>query len=93
MHPDDPNTVWVAVLGHLFTTNPERGVYKTTDGGEHWKKVLFVDDKTGAVEVTIDPVHPERLYACMWQRDRKAWNFTEAGSGSGIWGSEDGGDN
>lgn len=83
MHPDDPNTVWVAVLGHLFTTNPERGVYKTTDGGEHWKKVLFVDDKTGAVEVTIDPVHPERLYACMWQRDRKAWNFT--GSRVRVW--------
>lgn len=93
VHPTKPNTVWVAALGHLYTTNPERGIFKTTDGGKSWKKTLFVDDKTGGVDLIIDPKNPDVLYAAMWQRDRKAWNFNGSGSGSGIYKSIDGGEN
>jgi photosystem II stability/assembly factor-like uncharacterized protein len=93
IHPTNPNTVWVAALGHLYTTNTERGVFKTTDGGKTWKKTLFVDDKTGAVDLIIDPKNPDILYAAMWQRDRKAWNFSGSGEGSGIYKSTNGGEN
>jgi len=93
IHPDDPNTVWVAALGHLYSPNSERGVYKTTDGGQSWEKTLFVNDNTGAVDLVIDPDNPDILYAATWERTRRAWNFVEAGEGSGIYKSTDGGDN
>ncbi len=93
LHPSDPNTLWVAVLGHLYSPNQERGVYKTTDGGQNWKKVLFVDGNTGAVDLSIDPQNPDVLYAATWHRERYAWDFIEAGSGSGIYRSNDGGEN
>lgn len=89
--PLDSNTVFVAALGHLYTNNKERGVYKTTDGGTTWKQVLYVNDTTGAIDVQMDPNNPHTLYACMWQRDRKAWNFSECGAGSGIYKSTDDG--
>ncbi|MCF6242805.1 MAG: hypothetical protein L3J74_15865 [Bacteroidales bacterium] len=92
IHPDKPNTVWVAALGHLYSSNPERGIYKTEDGGETWRKTLFVNDSTGAVDLVIDPENPDILYAAMWQRDRKAWNFKGNGKGSGIYKSTDGGE-
>ncbi len=92
IHPGDPNTVWVAALGHLYSPNPERGVFKTTDGGTTWKKVLFVDDNTGAVDVIVDPDDSNILYAAMWHRQRRAWNFTESGKTSGIYKSTDGGE-
>jgi photosystem II stability/assembly factor-like uncharacterized protein len=92
LHPDDPNTLWVAALGHLYSPNPERGVYKTRDGGASWKRVLYVDDTTGAVDLMLDPGNPDRLYAATWSRTRTAWNFEEAGSGSAIWLSEDAGE-
>ncbi|MCB9340537.1 MAG: glycosyl hydrolase [Lewinellaceae bacterium] len=93
MHPTDTNTVWVAALGHLYSPNEERGVYKTTDGGNTWNKVLFVDNRTGAVDMAIDPKDPNVLYAAMWHRERYAWDFVEAGEGSGIYKSTDGGEN
>ncbi|MEN8119382.1 MAG: glycosyl hydrolase [Bacteroidota bacterium] len=92
IHPTNPNTVWVASLGHLYSTNPERGIFKTIDGGKSWKKNLFVNDSTGAVDLVIDPKNPDVLYAALWQRDRKAWNFKGSGKGSGIYKSTDGGE-
>lgn len=92
LHPTDPNTVWVAVLGHLYSPNPERGVYKTTDGGNTWRRVLFVNENSGAVDLVIDPKDSNTLYATTWHRERRAWNFVEAGAGSGIYKSTDGGE-
>ena len=91
VHPTDPNTAWVAALGHLYTPNKERGVYKTTDGGKSWKQTLFADENTGAVEMDINPQNPNELYAAMWYKTRKAWNFEESGKTSGIYKSTDGG--
>jgi photosystem II stability/assembly factor-like uncharacterized protein len=90
---DDGNRVWVAALGHLYGPNPERGIYMSTDGGQNWDKTLFVNDSTGAVDLARDPRDPETLYAATWQRERKAWDFTESGPGSGIYHSRDGGSN
>ncbi len=92
LHPDDPNTVWVAAMGHLYSFNPERGVYKTTDGGQTWEKTLYIDEGTGAIDLIIDNSNPEVLYAAMWYRMRYAWNFVESGETSGIYKSEDGGE-
>lgn len=92
-HPTDPNTVWVAALGHLYSPNKERGLYKTTDGGDTWKQVLFVDENTGGVDLVLDPNDSNTLYAGMWEKTRRAWDFIESGKGSGIYKSTDGGDN
>ncbi len=92
LHPTDPNTAWVAVLGHLYSPNKERGLYKTTDGGQTWNKTLFVNDNAGIVDLIIDPDNPNTVYAASWERTRRAWNFVEAGKGSGIYKSTDGGD-
>jgi len=89
---NDVNTVMVAALGHLYTDNVKRGVFKTTDGGATWSHTLQVNDKTGAVDLTVDPTDDNIYYAACWQRDRKAWNFTESGAGSGIYKSVDKGD-
>ena len=91
LHPTDPNTLWVAVLGHLYTPHAERGVFKTTDGGKTWIKTLYVNDVSGAIDLLPDPVNPNTLYAATWERTRSAWNFEGAGAGSGIWKSIDGG--
>jgi hypothetical protein len=85
--------VWVAVLGHLYSANNERGIYKSTDGGHHWKQTLFIDDNTSAVDLDINPSNPNELYAAMWYRTRRAWNFVESGATSGIYKSTDGGEN
>ncbi|MFT5801014.1 MAG: photosystem II stability/assembly factor-like uncharacterized protein, partial [Nonlabens sp.] len=90
-HPADPNTAWVAVLGHLYSPNRERGVYKTIDGGKTWDQRLFVNENAGAIDLLIDPNDPETLYAATWERERRSWNFTEAGVGSGIYKSINGG--
>ncbi len=92
LHPSDPNTAWVAALGHLYSPNKERGVYKTTDGGKTWKQTLFVDDNTGCVDIDINPANPKELYAAMWYRVRRAWKFEESGKSSGIYKSSDGGE-
>jgi len=78
-------------MGHLYSANEERGVYKTTDGGTTWTKSLFVNENAGAIDLVIDPQDPAILYAATWERTRRAWNFTEAGSGSGIYKSINGG--
>jgi len=89
--PRDPRTVYVAAMGHLYTENPERGVYKTTDGGETWSRILFVDERTGAIDLVLDPGNPDVLYAATWERPRAPWNFLESGPGSGVWKSSDAG--
>ena len=91
LHPTDSNTLWVAVLGHLYSPNPERGVYKSSDGGKTWTRTLFVHENSGAIDLCLDPQNPNTLYAAGWERERRAWNFKGAGSGSGIWKSTDGG--
>ena len=89
--PNDSNIVYVGVLGHLYSTNPERGVYKSMDGGSTWSKILYVDDNSGAIDIIMDPSDPNILYAASWDRIRYAWDFQEAGKGSGIHKSLDGG--
>ncbi|MEL6124647.1 MAG: glycosyl hydrolase, partial [Bacteroidota bacterium] len=91
IHPNDPKTVWVAVLGHLYTPHAERGVYMTTDGGDNWTKSLFVGEWAGAVDLMLDPADANTLYAATWHRERYPWNFVESGAGSGIHKSTDGG--
>jgi photosystem II stability/assembly factor-like uncharacterized protein len=93
LHPTDENTAWVAVLGHLYSPNKERGVYKTTDGGKSWKQTLAIDDNTGAVDMDINLQNPDELYATAWYRTRRAWNFEESGKSSGLYKSIDGGTN
>ncbi|MBS1621157.1 MAG: glycosyl hydrolase [Bacteroidetes bacterium] len=92
LHPTDNNTAWVAVLGHLYSPNKERGVYKTTDGGKTWKQTLSIDDNTGCVDMDIKPSNPNELYAAMWFRTRSTSNFVESGKTSGIYKSNDGGE-
>lgn len=95
VHPDDPQRVWVAASGREWTDNPERGVYRTRDGGETWERVLAVDERTGAIDLVIHPTDPNRLYAATWQRVRRKWNDPRNEpdyTGSGIWTSTDGGD-
>lgn len=92
LHPTNPDIAWVAVLGHLYSANPERGVYKTTNGGKTWKQTLYIDDNTGCVEIEINPSNPNELYAGMWYRTRRAWKFEESGKTSGIYKSTDGGE-
>jgi photosystem II stability/assembly factor-like uncharacterized protein len=92
LHPDDPDVLWVAAVGRLYGPSDERGVYKSEDGGATWRKVLFVDDDTGAIDLLAEPGNPDVLYAAMWHRERRAWNFVESGPGSGIYKSTDGGE-
>ncbi len=89
--PLNANVVYVAALGHLWGKNAERGVFKTTDGGATWKKSLFVDDKTGATDIVIDPKNPKVLFAAMYQRERSSWGFNGGGPGSGIYKTVDAG--
>ncbi len=93
VHPMDPDVAYVAAVGHLWGANPERGVYRTTDGGETWELVLFVDEHTGAIDLAMDPTDPKTLFAAMYQRQRRAWGFNGGGPGSGIYRTTDGGDN
>src|SRR6185369_287233 len=92
LHPTDNNTAWVAALGHLYSPNKERGIYKTTDGGKTWKQTLFIDDSTGGVDIDINPNNPNELYAAMWCKTRSSWKFRESGASSGIYKSTDGGE-
>jgi len=89
--PKNENIVYAAVLGHLYSQNPERGVYKTMDGGKTWDHVLKVDEFTGAVDMVMDPRNPNVVYASMWQRDRRSWDFVESGPGSALYKTTDAG--
>ncbi|MEM9802899.1 MAG: glycosyl hydrolase, partial [Planctomycetota bacterium] len=89
--PKNSDHVLVAALGHLYTPNEERGLYRTTDGGESWERVLHVDEDVGVVDVAIDPRDPRYVYAATYERRRRAWDFDGAGPGSAIWRSDDGG--
>lgn len=89
--PTNPDVVYVAAVGHLWGPNPERGVFKTTDGGATWSRVLYVDDHTGAIDLVMDPGDPKTLFAAMYQRRRTAWGFNGGGPGSGIYRTYDGG--
>ncbi len=89
--PHDSNVVYAASMGHVFTSNAERGVFKTIDGGTSWKKVLFVDSGTGAIDLVMDPTNPRVLYAAMWQAQRVPWKLTSGGPGSGLYKTVDGG--
>ncbi|MBC8404036.1 MAG: hypothetical protein H8E15_02325 [Planctomycetes bacterium] len=95
VHPTNPDVVYVAASGHEWTDNPERGVYRTTDGGDTWELVLHISSQSGAIDFAMDPVKPEIIYASTWQRKRERWNdprtFADH-TDSGIWRSTDGGD-
>src|SRR5262249_25932295 len=90
--PKNPNLVIVAAQGALYGPNKERGIYKSTDGGANWKNVLFVNDKTGAAELSMDATNPRILYAAMWEHGRLPWKVISGGPGSGLYKSTDAGD-
>ena len=89
--PRDANVVYAASMGHVYANNPERGIFKSTDGGAHWSKVLYVDDATGAIDLVMDNAHPQTLYAAMWQAYRRAYGLNSGGPGSGLYKTTDGG--
>jgi len=90
--PHDPNHVVVAALGQEWAPSPDRGVYVTTDGGKTWRKSLFVDDQTGAIDVAMQPANGQVLFAATWQAQRRPWTLHDGGPGSGVWRSTDGGE-
>jgi photosystem II stability/assembly factor-like uncharacterized protein len=90
-HPHNPDIVYIAALGHLWGPNPERGLFKTTDGGRTWEKSLYINEDTGCVDLVMDPESPETLYAAAYQRRRTGWGFNGGGPGSGIYKTTDGG--
>jgi photosystem II stability/assembly factor-like uncharacterized protein len=92
VHPKDANIVWVAAQGALYSHSQQRGVFKSTDGGATWKNVLFVDDKTGAAELSLDMNNPRILYAAMWEHGRLPWKVISGGPGSGLYKSTDAGE-
>lgn len=89
--PANPNTVYVAAIGNPYAEHPERGVFKTTDGGETWSKILYVNDTTGCADLVMDPSNPNKLIASMWQFRRKPWELKSGGAGSGLYMTVDGG--
>ena len=91
-HPQNADLVYAAVFGHAFGPNPERGVYRSKDGGESWERVLHVSDKAGAIDLTIDKNNPRVIYASIWEAYRNFWQISSGGKDSGIWRSMDGGD-
>ncbi|MGH7561753.1 MAG: WD40/YVTN/BNR-like repeat-containing protein, partial [Gemmatimonadales bacterium] len=91
VHPRDPNTVYVAALGAIWNSNPERGLYKTTDGGQTWTLIKFISDKAGFVDVAMDPKNPDVLFAASWERVRGPYFLRSGGPGSALWRSSDAG--
>ena len=91
--PANPNTVYAAAIGNPFAPHPERGVFKTTDGGDSWSKILYTNDSSGCADLAMDPSNPNRLIASMWQHRRTPWDFKSGGSGSGLYITIDGGKN
>jgi photosystem II stability/assembly factor-like uncharacterized protein len=91
IHPTNPNVVWVAAMGHLYSTNQERGVFKTTNGGETWEKIFYINEKVGVIDLILHPGNPDILYAAAYEKDRMPWQIINGGPGSGIHKSLDGG--
>jgi photosystem II stability/assembly factor-like uncharacterized protein len=92
IHPEDANTLWVGVIGHLFGPNNERGVFKSTDGGKSWKQVLYINEQTGISDLVMEPGNPSVLYAGSWRVIRTPYSLESGGEGSGLWKSIDGGE-
>ncbi len=91
INPNNPEIVFVAALGHPYGPNAERGIFRTTDGGKTWEKVLYKDENTGGIDVAFDPHNPHILFAALWQARRTSWNLSDGGPGSGLYRSGDGG--
>jgi len=91
--PTNPNTVYAGAIGNPYGIHGERGVFKTTDGGDTWQRILYTNDTSGCAEIVMDPANPNKLIANMWQHQRKPYSFTSGGSGSGIYMTLDGGKN
>ncbi len=91
--PSDPNTVYIGAIGSPWGIHPERGVFKTTDGGKTWEKILFVNNKTGVADMVMDPTNPNKLMVAMWEHKRDPWFFKSGGEGSGLYMTHDGGNN
>lgn len=91
IHPADPQIVYVAAMGHLFSRNEERGVFRTRDGGRTWTRVLYIDDGTGAIDLVMNRKAPDTLYAAMYEKHREPWRLVLGGKGSGVHRSDDGG--
>src|ERR1700730_5683301 len=87
--PKNPNIVFVAALGHAYGSNEERGIFRSTDGGATWQKILYKDDKTGAIEVVFDPNNSSTLFAALWEVNRTPWSLNSGGPGSGLYKSTD----
>lgn len=92
IHPNDPNTVLVAAQGALYSKSKERGIYKSSDGGNTWKQVLYINEQTGCSEISMDMNNPRIIYAAMWEHGRQPWQIKSGGAGSGLYKSLDGGD-
>lgn len=92
IHPENPDLVYIAALGDIFGPNPERGVYRSKDGGRSWQLVLFKSDRAGAVDIAMDAANPRILFATIWQTRRNFWNISSGGPDCGLWRSMDGGD-
>jgi photosystem II stability/assembly factor-like uncharacterized protein len=92
IHPEDPDLVYVAALGDAFGASPERGVYRSRDGGRSWQKILHRGPDAGAVDLSMDPTNPRILFATFWQARRSFWHLNSGGPGSGLWRSMDGGE-
>src|SRR5581483_1891086 len=90
--PTNPNLVYVAAFGHHAAPSPDRGVYRSKDGGQTWKQILFRDAKTAANELILDPNNPRVIYAALWEAYRNSWEMSSGGPGSGLFKSTDGGD-
>ncbi|RMG21894.1 MAG: hypothetical protein D6730_17535 [Bacteroidetes bacterium] len=92
IHPDNPDIIYVGAQGAAWGDHPQRGVFKSTDGGKSWRKVLYVNEKTGIADLVMDPRNPNKLLAAMWEFRRTPWSFTSGGPGSGLYISYDGGE-
>jgi photosystem II stability/assembly factor-like uncharacterized protein len=92
VHPSDSDVVYAGAMGPAWSDGEERGVYRTTDGGETWERILFVNERTGVADLVMDPANPRKLFAALWEFRRQPWTFRSGGPGSGLWVTHDGGD-
>ena len=92
VHPTNCDVAYAAVLGHIYNDHPQRGIFKTSDGGKTWRRTLFRDEKTGGVDLSIDPKNPSVIFASLWEANRTPWSMSSGGPGSGLFKSTDGGD-